>query len=90
LKEDLSNFEYLATLSEDFLYKNFMSLWPTNLDMSDLSQDDKVAIINLKLRYLTSLQHTPGEGMTFLGPDESVRAHMKVICDKLDAFTKEH
>jgi len=32
--------------------------------------------------------------VSFLGADESIRAHMKVICDKLDAklvaFTKEH
>jgi len=59
LKAALSNFEYLANLSEETLYRNFMSHWTTNLDMSDLSQDDKLTIINLKLRYLTSLQHTP-------------------------------
>ena len=67
-----------------------MSLWATNLDMSDLSQDDKLTVINLKLRYLTSLQQRPMPAVAFLAPDESVRAHMKVICDKLDLYGNQN
>ena len=55
LKDHQPNLEYLQRLSEEMLFNNYMSTWSTNLDMSNLSQDDKLTIINFKLRYLTSL-----------------------------------
>jgi len=82
LREVFRDYEYLDGLSEDLLFRNFLSIWPTNIDMSDLSQDDKFTVINLKIRYLNSLQQ-PTQPAAFLGPDASVRAHMKDIYDKL-------
>lgn len=70
-----------------------MSLWPTNLPLGDLSVEDKFTILNLRSWYQSGLQqpkHMAPQPPAYMGPDESVRVHMKTIGDKLELLTKEN
>ncbi len=48
----LNELQYLSELSEDMIYQNYLTLWPTRTPMGDLSTEDKCWMINMKVRSL--------------------------------------
>ena len=48
----LNELQYLQELSEDMIYQNYLTLWPTRTSLGDLSTEDKFHMINMKVRSL--------------------------------------
>ena len=48
----LNELQYMQELSEDMIYQNYLTLWPTRTSLGDLSTEDKFHMINMKVRSL--------------------------------------
>ena len=53
LKREVDQRRYLEDLSEDFLFNNYFTFWSRHCSLTDqsLTPEDKVTILNLKLRF---------------------------------------
>ena len=84
----LNELKYLQELSEDKIYQNYLTLWPTSTSMGDLSTEDKVLMINMKVRSLNdrfkgNIPHPQPQQL--LPPEQSVRLLFEQLSGKITA-----
>jgi|LauGreDrversion4_2_1035121.scaffolds.fasta_scaffold315807_2 hypothetical protein len=49
--QEFDAYKYLSSLSEETIYTNYLTLWPTRFSMEGLSQENKMLLLNFKVQY---------------------------------------
>lgn len=75
IQKNLDSLSYLVELSEDMIFRNFLTVWPNYAPLSQapLSTDDKLTLLDLRIRSLNArMQKDPQvDSIPLLPPDVS-------------------